>query len=102
MNRRSIGCGVLAIVVFLGIGFLGLSMATTRAGCPKRLQWEAQGYELVGTPAPSPFAGSKSIGSTFIGLTTRRAFAAPSGDAKPTQLALECGDGTYQTYRQAP
>ncbi|MDQ2934472.1 MAG: hypothetical protein M3R49_05725 [Chloroflexota bacterium] len=102
MNRRSIGCGVLAIVVFLGIGVLGLSLATTRAGCPKRLQWEAQGYVLEGTPAPSPFAGSQPIGSTFIGLTTRRAFAAPTGDARPIRVALECGDGTYQTYRKAP
>ncbi|MDQ2941855.1 MAG: hypothetical protein M3R05_06675 [Chloroflexota bacterium] len=102
MNRRSLGCGVLAIVVFLGIGVLGLSLATTRAGCPKGLQWEAQGYVLEGTPAPSPFAGSEAIGSTFIGLTTRRAFAAPSGDARPIRVALECGDGTYQTYRQAP
>jgi hypothetical protein len=102
VSRRAIGCGVLAVVVFVGLGLLALSMAMTRAGCPGRLQWEAQGYALEGTPAPSPFAGSEAIGSTFIGLTTRRAFAVPSGDARPLRLALECGDGTYQTYRQAP
>ncbi len=93
---------MLGIVVFVGIGLLGLSMATTRAGCPTRLQWDAQGYEGEGTPAASPFAGSEAIGSTFIGLTTRRAFAVPAGSARPERLALECGDGTYQTYRRAP
>jgi hypothetical protein len=102
VNRRAIGCGALAIIVFVGIGLLGLSMATTRAGCPGRVQLEAQGYERDGTPAPSPFAGAEPIGSTFVGLTTRKAFAAPAGSARPMRLALECGDGTYQTYRQAP
>lgn len=93
---------MLAVVVFVGIGLLGLSMATTRAGCPTRLQWDALSYEGEGTPARSPFAGSESIGSTFIGLTTRTAFAAPSGSARPERIALECGDGTYQTYRRVP
>lgn len=102
MNRRVIGCGVLSVVVFIGIGLFGLSMATTRAGCPGRLQWDAQSYGAEGNPAPSPFAGAESIGSTFVGLTTRRAYAIPSGSAKPERVALECGDGTYQTYRQAP
>ena len=102
MNRRSIGCAVLAVVVFVGLGLLGLSMATTRAGCPGALQWEARRYDREGTPAPSPFAGSAEIGSTFVGLTTRKAFAAPGGSAKPVRVALECGDGTYQTYRRAP
>ena len=102
MNRRAIGCAVLGVVLFVGIGLLGLSMATTRAGCPARLQWDAQGYQAVDTPAPSPFAGSESIGSTFVGLTTRRAYAIPSSSARPERLAFECGDGTYQTYRQAP
>lgn len=102
MNRRAIGCGVLGVVAFIGIGLFGLSMATTRVGCPGRLQWDAQGYQLEGTPAPSPFEGSESIGSTFVGLTTRRAYAIPSGSARPERVALECGDGSYQTYRQAP
>lgn len=102
MNRRSIGCAVLAVVAFVGLGLLGLSMATTPAGCPGALQWETGRYDREGTPAPSPFAGSEEIGSTFVGLTTRKAFAAPAGSARPLRVALECGEGTYQTYRQAP
>jgi hypothetical protein len=102
VNRRAIGCAALGVVLFVGIGLLGLSLATTRAGCSERLQWDAQGYQAEGTPAPSPFAGSESIGSTFFGLTTRRVYAIPSASARPERVAFECGDGTYQTYRQVP
>jgi hypothetical protein len=108
VNWRAVGCAVVAVTVFVGIGLLGLSLAFRDAqGCPSRLQWADRAYEASGTPAPSPDVGGDavSIGSTFMGPTTREVFgppgSAPSTDAadRPDVIALDCADGTYQTYR---
>lgn len=114
MNFRAIGCMVIGSLVFIGIGLLGLSMATSRMGCPDRLQWTDTAYLPVNGPTQSPTltadAGAKpvEIGSTFIGLTTRKVYGpAPIDPAdpnaeRPSQIALECGDGTYQAYAAEP
>lgn len=110
MNWRAAGCLVLGIVVFVGIGLLGISLAfRSEAGCRPRLQWADRTYLPDGTPAPSPaFAGggqAVEIGSTFMGLTTRSLYgppgSSPSTEAadRPESVALDCADGTFQTYR---
>lgn len=110
MNLRAIGCIVIGSLVFIGIGLLGLSMATSRIGCPDRLQWTDTAYLPAEAPTESPTlpadpeAKPVEIGSTFIGLTTRKVYGPTAIDAsdpnaeRPTQIALECGDGTYQAY----
>jgi hypothetical protein len=110
VNWRAAGCAVLGIAVFLGIGLLGMSIAfRTDAGCTDVLQWDDRVYRAEGTPAPSPAFDQRGdaveIGSTFFGLTTRRAFgppgSSPSIEAKdrPRLVALDCANGTFQTYR---
>ncbi len=115
MNWRAIGCGLLAATVFVAIGLLGMSMAFSRAdGCPERVQWGDAGYLPVGSETTEPaFADGGDpveIGSTFVGLTTRRVWGPPgsvpygsiaSGSVfeKPQQIILECGDRTFQGYR---
>lgn len=108
MNLRAIGCLVVGVAAFVALGVFGLSLALRDAeGCPATLQWADRGYRSVGTPAPSPDVGGPAvdIGSTLMGPITRRAFgppgSSPSTDAaaRPALIALECGDGTYQTYR---
>jgi hypothetical protein len=101
---------VLGIAAFLGIGLLGMAIAfRTDPGCPPAIQWADRSYLVKGTPAPSPafeVAGEAvDIGSTFFGLTTRRVFGPPGSspsteaDDRPEAVALDCADGTFQTYR---
>jgi hypothetical protein len=110
VNWRAAGCLLLGITVFVGIGLLGMSMAfRSEAGCRERLQWADRTYLPHGTPAPSPAFGvegpATEIGSTFMGLTTRSVYgppgSSPSTDAtdRPEHVALDCADGTFQTYR---
>lgn len=108
MNWRAIGCGGLAIVVFLGIGLLGMSLAFSRLeGCADRLQWGDRAYLAAGTPAAEPSFSDGSpveIGSTFMGLTTRRVWGPPGSTRselasdRPDRIFLDCGDGTVRAY----
>jgi hypothetical protein len=109
MNWRAIGCLVIGAAVFVGIGLLGMSFAfRAQPGCPASLQWADRAYLAQGTPAPSPAFASPgeavAIGSTFFGLTTRQMYgppgSSPSTEAedRPDTVALDCADGTYQTY----
>lgn len=115
MNWRAIGCGGLAIVVFLGIGLLGMSMAFSHLeGCPDRLQWGDRAYLPDGKPLaePSfPHGSPVEIGSTFIGLTTRQVWGPPGSSPseaaahRPDRIFLDCADGSVQAYAgesQAP
>lgn len=109
MNWRAAGCLVVGIGAFVGIGLLGMSMAFGQLdGCPQRLQWADRAYLPEGTPGPSPDVGggeAVEIGSTFLGLTTRRVFGPPGSeptteaDDRPEVIALDCADGTYGIYR---
>ena len=109
MSGRAIGCGVLAIVVFLAVGLYGMSLAFNRLeGCPSRLQWGDRAYLPDGSPAAEPsFAGGSpvEIGSSFFGLTTRKVWgppgSAPSQAAadRPDRIFLDCDDGSVQAYR---
>ncbi len=110
VNWRAIGCAGIGIAAFLGVGLLGLSFALRdQSGCPAIVGWEDREYLAEGSPAPSPAfaeAGEPGvIGSTFMGLTTRRVYgppgSSPSTEAadRPVAIAIDCADGTFQTYR---
>lgn len=110
MNWRAAGCGVLAIAAFLAIGLFGMSLAfRSESGCADTLRWADRVYPADGTPAPSPAfdvpGPAAEIGSTFIGLTTRKVFGPPGSspsteaDDRPETVAMDCADGTFQTYR---
>ncbi len=113
MNWRAIGCLGIGIVTFVGVGILGLSLATGRAGCPARLVWQDATWEPDRPATSSPAVGRAGeapveIGTILVGLSSRRAYgpagSAPSASAStalPAQVAIECGDGTFQTYRSA-
>jgi len=112
MNWRAAGCLVAGVGSFLAIGLLGMWLAFGQLdGCPASLQWAERTYLPAGAPAASPsFTGEGEpveLGSTFIGLTTRSVFgppgSAPSASAadRPTTIAVDCADGTYQTYTHA-
>jgi hypothetical protein len=108
VSWRAIGCIAVGSVVFILIGVIGLNVASSRLGCPDRLQWRDLSYRPVGTPAPSPSTGSGAavkLGTTFIGLTTRDVYGPPgsspstSAADRPEVIAMDCGDGTFATYR---
>jgi hypothetical protein len=108
VNWRAIGCGTLAIVVFLAIGLWGMSKAFDRLeGCPDRLQWGDRVYLPSGSPRPGPsFPGGSpvEIGSTFIGLTTRQVWGPPgsapsqSSADRPSPIYLDCDDGSVLLF----
>ncbi|MGH2457044.1 MAG: hypothetical protein ACRDHD_12405 [Candidatus Limnocylindria bacterium] len=109
MSWRAAGCLVLGIGAFVGVGLLGMSLAFSQlGGCPDRLQWADRAYLPQGSPAASPeFEGGGEpveIGSTFVGLTTRRVYGPPGSSAstdaddRPAEIVLDCGDGSYRGY----
>lgn len=111
MNVRAVGCIVVGALIFIGIGLVGLNLASSRVGCPSGIGWLDRTYEPMGTPGPSPVAGEGTpvkLGSTFIGLATRSVYGpegtdpSASGASRPDVIAIDCGDGTFQTYRTAP
>lgn len=112
MNWRAAGCLVIGSLAFVGLGLFGMSLAFSRLdGCPATLQWDERTYQPFGEPAASPALSAAGdpveIGSTFVGLTTRRMFgppgSAPSSAAadRPIEIAMDCADGTFQAYRHA-
>ena len=112
MNWRALGCGVIAAAIFVGIGLLGMSLAFSRFdGCPALLQWGERSYEPGGPTRVAPsfdqLGDPVQLGSTFLGLGTRALFgpagSRPSakGTDRPEQIALDCGDGSFQTYNLA-
>lgn len=108
MNWRAIGCGGLAIVLFLGVSLWGMSRAFDRVeGCPDRLQWGDRVYLAAGPPAAEPSFAEGSpveIGSTFTGLTTRKVWGppgsapSPSASDRPGRIFLDCDDGSVQLF----
>jgi hypothetical protein len=110
VNGRAIGCIALGAIVFVLIGIAGINVASSRIGCPDRLQWGDRLYAPTGSPAPTPETGEAGtpmkLGSTFIGLTTRSIYGPPGSlsagsSARPDQIAMECGNEMFQSYRNA-
>jgi len=106
MNWRAVGCAVLAAAIFVGLGVWALQMAMGRPGCPQTLRWGDRVYTAAREPAAVPVVGSGepvSLGNTLVGALTREVFGPPGSSAdaedRPDEIALECGDGTFVTYR---
>jgi hypothetical protein len=112
LNWRAAGCLVIGSVVFIGVGLLGLSLATSHVGCFNELQTSDGVYRASGsvTSAPALAGGGEplEIGTTLVGLSTRRVYGPPGTDVndvnapRPPEISIECGDGTYQGYLLEP
>lgn len=112
MNWRAVGCGTLAAGVFVLVGLFAILRAEPPPGCPTELAFDDVGaYEPVGSPSDAPrlegVSASLTPGfQTRAGLSTFTAWVDPadapaaSSDPLPDRIALECGDGTFQAYRQ--
>lgn len=107
MNWRILGCAVVAAAIFVGLGLLALNMAIGRIGCPPTVLWGDSAYEAVGDPTSSPVVGTGEpvlLGSTFVGTLTRDVYGpegsppVTEGGDLPGEIALSCGDETFQTY----
>ena len=108
MNWRAIGCGTLAIVVFVAIGLWGMSKAFDRVeGCPDQLQWGDRVFRPTGSSRSEPSFAEGSpveIGSTFMGLTTRKVWGPPGSEPstsagdRPERIYLDCGDGSVRLF----
>jgi uncharacterized membrane protein YedE/YeeE len=112
VNWRAAGCLIAGIGVFLAITLFGMSLAFSEArGCPPLLRWGDRSYEPAGPPTVEPSfeepGDPVALGSTFIGLTTRAVFGPPGSRPsttaadRPHQIALDCDDGSFQTYAVA-
>lgn len=107
MSWRVIGCAVLAGAVFVGLGVLALQMAIGRPGCPQTLVWDDRIYTPAAAPAASPALGEGepvSLGTILVGALSREVFgpegsSTSPGAGRPDEVALDCGDGTFVTYR---
>lgn len=110
MNWRAIGCGTLAVAVFLSIGVWGILRAVAPGDCPESLPYQPAAFERVGEPMSSPaldgaeplvHAGRAGFGLASWPVWVEPAQAsAPLGDALPPRIVLECG-GAFQAYEQA-
>jgi hypothetical protein len=109
VNWRAAGCLLAGVGVFLAVTLFGMSLALRGSeGCPPSLQWGATSYQPVGPPGKKPAVSGPgepvALGTTLIGLSTRTVYGPPGSwpsvesDDRPGQIALECGDGTFQTY----
>jgi hypothetical protein len=107
VNWRLVGCGLVAAAVFVGLGGWALVLAMGRVGCPQTLYWGDEVSTAVGQPTATPDLGEGEpvrLGVTFVGVLTREVYG-PEGSSptaepgeRPDRVALDCGDGTFQTY----
>ena len=111
MNVRALGCGTLAVVVFVLIGLIGIWRAGAPAECPGLLPYDAGTYEPVGTPMPEPRLTEldepmENAGSVPFGLASWAVYVQPgtaptaSGIPLPQRIVLDCRDGTFQAYQR--
>jgi hypothetical protein len=112
VSWRAVGCGTLAAGVFVVVGLLAILRAEPPPGCPAELMFtDVGGYERVGSPSDvpriegataSPVAGFQTRAglSTFTVWVDPADAPAASSDPLPGRIALECGDGTFQSYRR--
>ena len=111
MNRRAIGCGVLAAAVFVTVGIFGILRATAPAACPDLLPYQPANYEPVGPATSEPVLAGvagplEAAGSTSFGLARWDVHVEPgfapeaSGVTLPQRIVLACGDGSFQAYQR--
>jgi hypothetical protein len=111
VNARAVGCGALAVAVFVAVGIFGILRAGAPAECPDRLPYEPAAFEpvgpatseprLEGIPGPLEPAGSTSFGLARWDVYVEPGVApASSGATLPQRIVLACGDGTFQAYQR--
>jgi hypothetical protein len=109
-----VGCAIVAIMLLAAVlvgGFLyNLDLIRQQSGCPERLRWSERTYVAVGPNTDQPQPGGRQaatpvlLGTTLVGLTGREVYGPPgsqdlpTGDERPGEIALECGDGTFRSY----
>lgn len=115
MIPRGLGCGALVIMLFAAVligGFLfNMDLIGQQSGCPDRLRWGERTYMAVGPLGDRPHfdapeAGAPvRMGTTLVGMTGRELYGPPGSrelpgdDERPAEISLDCGDGTYRSYR---
>ena len=111
MNARAIGCGGIAIVVFIAVGLFGIWRASAPVECPGRLPYQPAAYAPVGAAVAQPTLTGvegplERAGSASFGLARWDVFVEPglvpeaSGELLPQRIVLDCGDGTFQAYQR--
>lgn len=112
MNWRALGCGTLAVAVFVAVGAFGISRAMAPAECPDRLPYQPAAYRPVGPPTSAPMLPGvdeplERAGRTAFGLASWEVWVEPgsapraSAEPLPARIVLDCGDGTFQAYERA-
>ena len=112
MNVRVAGCGILGVVVFVGIGIFGIWRASAPPECPGALPYEPATYRPVGEAAAEPsLQGSagppERVGTASFGLARWDVYVEPgfaptaSGEPLPQRIVLDCGNGEFQAYHRA-
>lgn len=109
MNWRAIGCGSLAIAVFVIVGVWGIIRATAPAECPASLPYQPAAFAPVGEPMSSPALDDSDplvqAGTAGFGFASWPVWLAPdqvpaaSGDSLPARIVLECGGG-FQVFQR--
>ncbi|MGH2445060.1 MAG: hypothetical protein ACRDLA_15355 [Thermoleophilaceae bacterium] len=111
MNWRAIGCGTLAALVFVAIGLIGVWRVSAPTECPELLPYEPASYEPVGETTDGPRLEGveqplERAGPISFGLAAWDVWVEPgrvpaaSGEPLPQRIVLECGDGSFQSYRR--
>lgn len=111
MNWRVIGCGTLAVAVFVAVGVAAIWRADAPAECPDQLPYEPATYHLLGSPASTPALPGVSeplerTGTVSFGLARWDVWVesgrepVASGERLPDRIVLDCGDDTFQAYER--
>jgi hypothetical protein len=111
VNWRAIGCGGLAVAVFVIVAAFAVIRAGAPAECPTSLPYEPAPYRPVGETTAEPALDGideplQEAGGLTFGLATWRVWIEPdraplpSGEPLPQRIVLECGDGTFQAYQR--
>ncbi|MEO5987102.1 MAG: hypothetical protein ABIW50_03410 [Candidatus Limnocylindria bacterium] len=111
MNGRMLGCGTLAVGVFIAVGIFGILRAGAPAECPALLPYQPAAFKPVGDATTEPAlegidgpldpAGSTSFGLARWEVYVEPGFAPAASDARlPQRIVLDCGDGTFQAYQR--
>jgi len=111
VNWRAIGCGGLAVAVFVIVAAFAILRAGAPAECPATLPYEPASYQPVGEPTDAPLLEGideplVQAGSVGFGLATWDVWVEPgrmpaaSGDPLPQRIVLACGDESFQAYQR--
>jgi len=107
---RVIGCGSLAVALFVGVGIWGIQRALAPGACPETLPYEPAAFEPIGPALESPVLDGVALeqaGTVGFGLASWSAWVEPglvpaaSGEPLPDRIVLECGEG-FQAFVRGP